>query len=357
MPPDRVTFLAGTLGRGGAEQQLFYMATALQNRGTAVRVLSLTRGEHWEAPLRARGIPVEWVGERAGKARRLLAITRALRREPADVVQSAHFFTNLYVVAAARWRGCRDIGAIRGNAIHELATHRVLGRPSLRLPRTLAVNSRAAIDNAARYGVPRSRLHFLPNVVDTERFRPGSRRRNGTMTLLAAGRLVPGKRFDRFLSLVARLRRAPVKALLVGDGPERPVLERRAASLRLGPDRVEFRRGADLARVYGEADVFVLTSDHEGTPNVLLEAMASGLAVVSTPTGGAVDVIRDEATGFLHDGDDEAGFAERVAELVSDETLRRETGLRARAWIVANHSVQRMPDYLERLYDGVPSCR
>jgi glycosyltransferase involved in cell wall biosynthesis len=351
MLPDRVTFLAGTLGRGGAEQQLYYIATALRAQGTAVRVLSLTRGEYWERRLRDVAIPVRFVGGTKGRARRLLAITRALRDEPADVVQAAHLYVNLYAACAGRWAGCRDVGAIRGDAVHGTASHRLFGRPSLTWPRALAVNSRAAMENAARRGVPRARMHLLPNVVDTDRFRPRADERGGPVTLLAVGRLVPSKRFDRFLALLARLR--GVKGLLVGDGPERAALQRRAAELGLGPDRLEFRNGAgDLAPVYREADVFVLTSEHEGTPNVVLEAMASGLPVVSTPVGGATDLI-DGTNGVLCDAADLACGVERFA---GDPVLRRETGLRARARVETGYSVRRLPESLGRLYGEVLRC-
>ena len=65
----RVTLLAGTLGQGGAERQLYYAATTLVRAGAQPRVLTLGRGEFWEGPLRDLGVPVEWVGARASKRR------------------------------------------------------------------------------------------------------------------------------------------------------------------------------------------------------------------------------------------------------------------------------------------------
>src|SRR5689334_14904484 len=98
-----VCFLAGTLGRGGAERQLVYMMRSLKADGrVTMRVLSLTRGEAYESDIRELGIPVTWVGRSASKAVRVAEIVRELRKHPADIVQCAQLFVNLYAVAGAR---------------------------------------------------------------------------------------------------------------------------------------------------------------------------------------------------------------------------------------------------------------
>jgi len=345
----RVAFLAGTLGRGGAERQLYYMLRALKGAGADVRLLSLTSGEEWEQPIRELGVPVEWVGQRRGKATRLLRTARAVHALKPDIVQSAHFYTNLYVVGAARMTGCREIGAIRSDAVREVRANGWLGRPSLALPRRIAANSRGGLENAVRLGVPRKRLHLLPNVVDERRFRPSPRPGKDVVTLLCAGRLIKSKRVDRFISIVARVRKlscVPVRALVVGDGPERATLQAHPCA-----GGVEFRGMlADPAPAYAEADVHVLTSDQEGSPNVVLEAMACGLPVVATRAGGTVDLVEEGVTGYLFDCDDEEGMAQALAVLVEDARLRDELGGYARARIERDHAVGRLPGFLEELY-------
>ena len=158
-----------------------------------------------------------------------------------------------------------------------------------------AANSRAAIQNAVRYGVPRKRLHLLPNVVDTDVFKPSRARQDGTIKLLAAGRLSVEKRFDRFLSLLARIRRTSpvhVTGLIAGGGPLLAMLRQQATGLGLLPEHLEFRgEVTEMAPIYREADILVLTSEFEGTPNVILEAMACGLPVVATAVGQTVTFV------------------------------------------------------------------
>ncbi|HEX6964840.1 MAG TPA: glycosyltransferase, partial [Gemmatimonadaceae bacterium] len=240
----KICFVAGTLGQGGSERQLYYMLQALLHEGAQPRVLCLTSGEYWEQPIRELGVAVTWVGQSHSRIRRLRRIIDALREDPPRIVQSQHFYTNIYVTAAARWLGLEEIGALRSNGISEIgANQAVFGRVSLHTPRMIAANSRAGIDNAVTLGVHRSRMHFLPNVVDTARFSTPSRSANGAVHLLTVGRMVPAKRFDRFIRVLADVRqrsRTPVKGTIVGDGEERAQLELLAQRAELLPDGLEF---------------------------------------------------------------------------------------------------------------------
>src|SRR5882762_5849080 len=168
----KVCFIAGTLGQGGAERQLYYILRALHQSGASARLLCLTRGEFWEQKIRELGLSVTWVGQRGSKLLRLSRIVAALREQRPDVLQSQHFYTNLYAVAAARALGLREVGAIRCDGTSEVRDHGVVGGYlSLRAPRVMAVNSRAAIQNAIALGAVAERLCLLPNVVDTDHFK------------------------------------------------------------------------------------------------------------------------------------------------------------------------------------------
>ncbi|MGQ0612344.1 MAG: glycosyltransferase [Planctomycetaceae bacterium] len=353
----RITFLAGTLGLGGAERQLFHILGALRRYGAEVRLLSLTRGEAWEERIRAEGVEVEWVGRRESRLLRLARIAAALRRDRPDIVQSQHFFTNLYAVGAARLAGCREVCAIRGDGLIEVRRNGWLGRMSLTAPRTLAANSRAAIEQAVSFGVPRERLHWLPNVVDTDQFRPAPAPRRRPFTLLWAGRLAAVKSPDRFVRLVAAVRaatRCAVAGVVVGDGPLRDALQGEAERLGLGPDGLRFAGAArEMAPRLLEADLLVSTSEHEGTPNVILEAMAAGLPVVATAVGGVPDLVLEGETGWLFPPGEEAEMARAVTRLVEDPASARAAGARARARAETVHGLDVLPAHLERLYRAV----
>jgi glycosyltransferase involved in cell wall biosynthesis len=203
--------------------------------------------------------------------------------------------------------------------------------------------------------------------VDTKRFTPaepevapGDPRKH--ITLLAAGRLGREKRFDRFISILHKLRASglDVRGWIVGPASPsedlRPELEQQARTLGLLPDALEFLgSAADMTPVYRRSTICVLTSEHEGTPNVLLEAMAAGLPVVATKVGGVPEFVKDGQTGFLVDGEDLEAQTAVIARLIRDSDLRARLGKQARAYIEQNHSLHRLPALLNDLYEAACS--
>ncbi|MFN3648014.1 MAG: glycosyltransferase [Armatimonadota bacterium] len=348
----RVCFVVGTLGHGGAERQLYYMLRALKASQAQPHVLCLTTGEYWEGPIRELGIPVSYVGDQPSRLARALAISAAVRALRPHLVQSAHFYTNLYAVVAARAARLPEIGAIRSNVISELAAHpRPLGSWSLRWPRLLAANSMRGVENAVRFGLPSARLAYLPNVVDTDRFQPGAERQ-APVCILGVGRLAEPKRFDRFLDVLARVRTQipAVTALIAGDGPERERLLRQAADRDLDRSLQWLGMVEDTPAVFRRSDLLLLTSDYEGTPNVLLEAQAAGLPVVATRVGGVPEVIADGETGFMAERDDLDGLVARTLTLVRDRETRTRMGRAARQHVLRHFSVSSLPGSLAQLY-------
>ncbi|MFO0504746.1 MAG: glycosyltransferase [Acidobacteriota bacterium] len=352
----RVAFLAGTLGQGGAERQLIHMLKALRPQGTQLTVLSLTRGEHWEDPIRELGIPVIWVGESALPLLRLRRVIAELGRLRPQILQSCHCFTNVYVAAASRAAGVREVGAIRSDTRQTVSGRfATLRLWSLRHLRSIAVNSRAALESAIAFGVRPNRLFHLPNVVDTHQFSPVDRAVDhaGLIRLLAVGRLSAEKRFDRLLRVVAALPpavRGRIRVTVAGDGPLRAVLEQQSEECGLRSTVCFAGAQADMAELYRGADLLLLTSDSEGSPNVVLEAMASGLPVVGTRTGGVAELVDHGVTGLLASPDDEVGLAVALEALVQDEGLRRRMGGRGRDRAVRQYSCASLPRALGNLY-------
>jgi len=358
----KICFIAGCLGQGGAERQLYYILRSLRDLGVEPKLLSLTNGEYWEEKIRQLGVPVVWVGRRQSRLARLASVVAGARKYRPDIIQSQHFFANLYAVGAARILRTRGIGAIRSDAVSEVQTNgRLLGRLSINAPQLLVANSRRGINNAIDLRTPASRLTYLPNVVDTDAFRssPDSQKDHDCVRLLLVGNLKKVKRVDVFLEVVARLQKALpgiIKAVIVGDGPLRAALERRAAELGLLPERVVFRGAvSDVAAEYHQADILVLTSDWEGTPNVLLEAMACGLPVVATRVGGVPEVVQEGVTGFLAEPGDIDTLVDRLTRLCRCPQLRAECGRKARQHVLANHSFARLSACLQSLYEAVLS--
>jgi glycosyltransferase involved in cell wall biosynthesis len=358
----RVAFIAGSLGQGGTEKQLLYLARELRRASVDARVLTLTRGEVYEPAFADAGVPVEFVG-RHRLPRRLADLATAARGFRPHIVQAVHFFTNLYAVWCARFVGCVGIGAIRGDGYFDMSECGMWGRPLLHAPRSLIANSHAAACHAEEAGVNPARLHLLANVIDLEQFddRAGPRRvgRNATETdalVVAVGRLAPIKCLRHFLRALARARRSGgrLRGLIVGDGPERDRLEALARDLGLIPDGVSFLGACDnVPRVLVRADMIVLTSRQEGFPNVLLEAMAARLPAITTPAGDAATLVDNGRTGFVVPFGDEEQLAVRMMALAQSPIMRHTFGDAGRALVETHYRIDGLAGRALRIYHRI----
>jgi glycosyltransferase involved in cell wall biosynthesis len=165
------------------------------------------------------------------------------------------------------------------------------------------------------------KVRLIPNGIRLDRFAPIDPQGTGSGPLVVGtvGSLRPVKNHARLLEAVAKV--SDVHLLLVGDGEERPALERRAAEPDLA-GRVRFAGYQESpAPFYQAMDVFALSSDSEQMPVALLEAMASALPVVSTDVGDVRTMLPPEQAPFL--GPD---LASGIARLAGDPVLRRQLG-------------------------------
>lgn len=166
------------------------------------------------------------------------------------------------------------------------------------------------------------------------------------------GRLVPIKNvpglITAFSSVLSRVPDATL--LIVGDGPERPAVERAIRDLGL-ENRVRVPGWLeDLASIYATMDVCVLSSRNEGTPVAVIEAMAAQRPVVATRAGGVVDVIVDGETGVLVPRDDVNALSEAMVRLARDPGLRARMGERGRQVAASRFGYERLVDEIDRLY-------
>jgi len=182
------------------------------------------------------------------------------------------------------------------------------------------------------------RIKVWTHGVDTVRFHPRHRcaewRNRLTdghpeaLLLLYVGRLAVEKRVDWLGAVLEALPEA--RLAIVGNGPQRQALER--SFLDAPVVFTGYLRGDDLSRAYAAGDIFVFPSANETFGNVVLEAMASGLAVVAPRSGGPVDLVRDGETGYLFESDDQGDMVKRVLECVQDTERMRWMGRMARAF-------------------------
>jgi glycosyltransferase involved in cell wall biosynthesis len=166
------------------------------------------------------------------------------------------------------------------------------------------------------------------------------------------GRMTGVKRTDDVLLAVRALRERGVDTVLcmVGDGPDRDAVERRAHQLGIVRDSLFLGYQEEVASYYAAFDALILPSANEGTPVSAIEALACGRPVVATRVGGVPDVVRDGVDGFLVEPGDVDAMAERLSALAADPPLRHRMGEAGRASVHERYSVERLLDDIDALY-------
>jgi sugar transferase (PEP-CTERM/EpsH1 system associated) len=214
-------------------------------------------------------------------------------------------------------------------------------------------------------GIPQAKVQLIDNGVDTERFHPATGaaaepwNAPGVFVIGTVGRLQDVKDqaclIDAFVLLRAMLpeQRDRLRLVLVGDGPLRERLAQKIAGAGLQDCAWLPGPRSDVDVVMRSFSLFALSSIAEGTPVTMLEAMASGLPVVSTAVGGIPDLVADGASGALVPAGDPQRLAEALAAYVADAERTRRHGAAGRARIEQQYSVAAMLSAYVDLYDGL----
>ena len=259
-------------------------------------------------------------------------VQRLVRDEQVSLIDAHYLYPDACAaVALAQEVGVPCIATARGSDVNVLPQDPAIAA-TLRtwLPRArrrLAVSQALAARLAALLQVPTERIVVVPNGVDTERFHPGPQAAaraalglpGSGRLVLAVGRMVPIKRFDLLLRAFAALPGADVRLAIVGDGPERAALTALMASLGV-TDRVILlgeRPPQQVAEAMRAADLFALTSDNEGWPNVVMEALAAGLPVVARAVGGVPEIVTAAQGQLVAEGTPAAFGAALARELAT----------------------------------------
>ncbi|HEY3475399.1 MAG TPA: glycosyltransferase family 4 protein, partial [Anaerolineales bacterium] len=157
---------------------------------------------------------------------------------------------------------------------------------------------------------------------------------------LSVGRLVHQKGLDLAMYALGGLKQFDWEWCIAGDGPEMHNLQALAKKLGIA-DRIKFlgwQSREQLVETYHQTNVFLFPSRHEGMPNAVLEAMASGIPVIASCIAGNEELVVNDKTGYLVASEDTEALQSALKKLLSDPALRQEMGRAARQLAVASYS-------------------
>lgn len=291
-------------------------------------------------------------------------LARLIRRRRIEIVHSHDYKSDLYALTLAKWTGVTPLATAHGwtgQTTRERLLYYPLNKRMLRwFPQVIAVSSEIKTE-LLRWGVCADNISVLLNGIDPTIFRrqhDGERRRqlfgieSGRVVLGAVGRLEPQKRFDLLLQAMAGLCQRPNELLLLiaGEGSERQRLEQQVVELGLQRQCRFLGQVSAIKELYHCMDLFVQSSEYEGTANVLLEAMALEVPIIATSAGGTEELLSDGIHGTIVPPGSPMALATAIAAALADPAATRQRAVAARRRVEQELSFERRVAKLHALY-------
>jgi glycosyltransferase involved in cell wall biosynthesis len=287
------------------------------------------------------------------------------RQQPFDVVHAQYCYpTGLAALEISRQLDVPSVVSIQGGDGHWVglccATHRDAMQAVLGHATALVIGCRSFADEVVHnHGLPLERLTIVPGATNVQQFKPaqpiGALR--NPARLLYHGRVDQRKGVLDFVRAGRQLLDAdePIQLIISGIGPDAEAARQLVDELRMN-DQTEFLGAVpydEAAQVYARGDLFISPTYAEGFSNTILEAMASGLPIVSTRTVGVVDCLEDGVNAALVEPGDVDTLTRATQRLLHEETYRVELAQRAYEDVVNNYSWPVVAEQLEGIYREV----
>jgi len=341
----RLLFLIGELGMGGSERQLYLLLKHLDRNlfEPHIIVFNTTPYDTLDAHLEQVGVQVHPIPEAsAGVARRIWYILKLTRRLRPQIIHSWTVHDNPYAgLVGILARIPVRLGSVRGT-IHSPG---ITGLPNIyqwlifHSVNGLVINSSAIHTELLNKGLPNNKIQHIPNCVEL----PNNE--SPIVDLSSLG--IPDN--QRIVGIVANLHGVKNHLMFIeGMSQVLPEFPDTSALIigqpvRSHPDLMDHLKDIikglgmqkriifagfrpDVIALLQRFDVFCLTSNSEGMPNAVMEAMAAGLPVVATRVGGVPDLVQDGVTGYLVEPGDIKGFAEAIRKLLLDPDFAERMG-------------------------------
>jgi glycosyltransferase involved in cell wall biosynthesis len=347
---------------GGLERVVHALATGQQHRGHDVHAIMLLEPGTAEpliaTQLRRSGVPVINIvlpGRAYWKQLRLLHGHFA--RLAPDVIHTHGYLPDVLSTLLMPRVSARRVSTVHGfiGSTRRGRLYEWLQCRAYRWVDAVAVSQRLAKDLVQR-GVPAARVHVITNAavpIEDPLGRQASRERLGipsaSFTIGWVGRVSREKGLDVLIDALPALRDLDARVTVIGDGPERAELDDRAR--RIAEETPVAWAGIvpDAARLLRAFDVLVISSRTEGTPMILLEAMAVGVPVVTTAVGGIPDVVTNEEA-ILVPAENPSALAAAIRSVYTDRAGAIERAQRAVLRLATAFSAERWLDQYDQLY-------
>ncbi len=362
----RVLYVIGQLGIGGAEKQLYYLVRSLDPRRYLPSVVSLSSGGYWAEALRSEGFEViELKRKKNVEIARLLKLIRVMFDFKANILHSFLSSANTYGRLAALFRKPPIVIATeRTGLFPEVSMIRYIDKFLAFITDAIICNTKASAEFFRNNYRLNTYIMTIYNGIEPLNTNGYSRERLSAELGFESGELVVGtignlkfqKNHEFLLKVAKELLSQPsfanrLRFVILGGGDLEKSLRQMARDLGIESQVVFAGQRENAINYLPVFDVFVMTSHYEGLPNAIMEAMLYKLPCVVTDVGGCAELVADGETGYVVPAGEQNIFARRIAALLDDPSLRRKLGQRGAEQILNEFSLGRMVGETERKYE------
>jgi len=358
--PIRIVHLVLGLNVGGLEQVVYDLVRYTNTQRFSVRVVCLGEIGAWGPKFQAVGVPVEGLGVLGRRTLpRVMALARRLRELCPDILHTHNLTPHLVGSLAARVAGSVVVVHTKHGRNYPHTRRRALaGRIASWFSKKIIGVSRDAAEEALRTEkVSAQKIDVIINGIDLTRFPLVTRRSRGVpQRAIHVSRIDYASKDQRTLIQAARIvaNAEPDFVLdIVGDGPDRADLEAFCDELQLRKHVNFLGFRDDVHERLSQAEFFVLSSVTEGLSLALLEAAASGLAIVATAVGGNPEIVDDGVTGLLVPARAAEDLAGAILTLWRDPQRAARMGIAGRRLVEDRFDLQRTVRQYERIYESL----
>jgi glycosyltransferase involved in cell wall biosynthesis len=357
--PLRILHSESSTGWGGQEIRILDESAGLSARGHDVQLAAPAEAPIFAAAKR-RNIPVHPVALNRRRLSSLAALSALVRQLRPDVIVT-HSSSDSWLAAVATRLPWSRATIVRTRHLSTPVASGILSRWLYGRVPTRVVTTGEAIRTHLidRLGLKPDAVVSVPTGADIARFRPGDRTKaRAQLGLAEVGPIVgivatlrswKGHRF--LIAAMSDPRLAAARLVIVGDGPQNNALREQAAAS-IAASRIVFAgQQEDVAPWLQAFDIFALPSTgNEGVPQALMQAMATGLPVVTTAVGAIPELVRDGETGLIVPAENDGALADAIARILADAKLAVRIGSAGREHVVGHFTKTAMLDAMENIY-------
>lgn len=356
----KICFIIGQLGIGGAEKQLYKLIRNINKNCFDPIVISLSSGGYWKDRISTLGIPLYELERKSNfEIKRLFKVYEILKRHKPDIIHGYDFSSNTYGRIAAILAGVNIKIASERNIVEigEFKTKNQLNIDKLLsfFSDAIICNSQNAADSLIDiYHFDKQKVLHIYNGIDISNLIPKKKKNQNELIVGTVGRLVPQKRHTLFLDVAKRLaethKNINIKFKIVGGGELFSHLEEYAKRLQIF-DKIEFMgERTNVSEILESVDIFLMTSNHEGLSNAIMEAMVKRIPVIASNVGGNRELVEDKKTGFIINNFNIDSFVEPISHMINNPDQMILFGEEGFKRIRDNFSTSNMVKKTEDLY-------